>query len=96
MPARKRSPQYHFGRPGKKERNGSLGTTRKCESKPLRSNKGSRNSETYVSENGENALLDLLVLLHFPVADVDDPVGVHPDVVLVRHQHDRVALLPCW
>ena len=38
-------------------------------------------------------LFDLFVALHFAVADVDDAVGVHGDVVLVGHQHDRVALL---
>src|SRR5579871_2040514 len=93
MPRRHTIAGSQLGRLCKQERNGSLGTTRKCTVKPFRSNKGSRTSETYVSENGENALFDLLVLLHFPVADVDDAVRVQRDVVFVRHQHDRVALL---
>ena len=41
----------------------------------------------------ENALPDLLVLLHLAVADVDDAVGMQGDIVLVGHQHNRVALL---
>jgi hypothetical protein len=32
-----------------------------------------------------DALLDLFVLFHFSVADVDDAVGVDCDIVLVSH-----------
>src|SRR5688500_1412347 len=38
-------------------------------------------------------LPDLLVLFDFPVADVDDAVGVQGDVVLVGHQDNGIALL---
>jgi len=36
-------------------------------------------------------LADFLVFLDVAVAEVDDPAGVHGDVVLVGHQHNRVA-----
>ena len=32
-------------------------------------------------------------LFHFSVADVDDAMRVHGDIVLMRHQHDGIALL---
>ena len=42
---------------------------------------------------GLSCLPDLFVFFDFAVADVDDAVGVHGDIVLVGHQHDGVALL---
>jgi uncharacterized protein (TIGR03435 family) len=41
----------------------------------------------------ETELLDPLVLFHLAVADVNDAVGMHGDIVLVGHQHDGIPLL---
>src|ERR1019366_8929929 len=40
-----------------------------------------------------HSLPNMLVLLHLAVADMDHPMPVHSDIVLVDHQHDGVALL---
>ncbi len=39
-----------------------------------------------------SGLFDLLVPLYFTVANMDDSMRVDGDVVLMRHQHDGVAL----
>ena len=41
----------------------------------------------------KKSVRDLLVLFDLAVADVDDAVSVHGDIVLVRDQYDGVALL---
>ena len=38
-------------------------------------------------------MLDHLILFHFFVADVDDAVGMHGDIVLVCDQDDGIAFL---
>ena len=98
MPRHGRVAGSEVGRFGKQERKRSDRSFRTDLRNPFPSNNRSPDPASIDPKKGENRgvrrpLLDLLVLFHFAVADVDDAVRVQRDVVLVRHQHDCIALL---